>query len=248
MLWVAALVSLSGLSPLNSVAAESDLVEREIRAQLAPRRHTTLAAEIGAKVKQLPVQESGSFKAGQTLILLDCSLQQAQLSKAQAALNAAEKIWSANSRLTELNSIGQLELDTSEAEVHKSRAEVAGNQAVLRKCKVVAPYAGRVAEQKVREQQYVQPGQALLEIIDNSELELEFIVPSRWLAWIKPEHDFLVQIDETGRSYPAKVTRIAAKVDPVSQSIKLTGTIDGTFTELISGMSGRVLISPPTGQ
>jgi membrane fusion protein, multidrug efflux system len=240
--------TLTGLTTRSSVAAESDLDEREIRAQLAPRRHTTLAAEIGAKVKQVPVQESGSFKAGQTLILLDCTLQQAQLNKAQAALHAAEKIWRANRRLTELNSIGQLELDTSEAEVLKSRAEVAGTQAVLSKCKVAAPFSGRVAEQKVREQQYVQPGQALLEIIDNSELELEFIVPSRWLAWIRPEHDFQVQIDETGRSYPARITRIAAHVDPVSQSIKLTGTIDGTFSELISGMSGQVLIAPPTAQ
>ena len=60
-------------------------------------------------------------------------------------------------------------------------------------------------EQKVREQQYAQPGQALLEIIDDSVLELEFIVPSRWLAWLKPGHAFKVSIDEVGRSFPAKV-------------------------------------------
>ncbi|MDM8349522.1 efflux RND transporter periplasmic adaptor subunit [Pseudomonas sp. sp1636] len=226
----------------------SGLDSREIRAQLTPRRYTTLAAEIGAKVNGLPVPESGRFKEGQTLIRFDCSLQQAQLNKAKAALSAAEKVWRANQRLTELKSIGKLEVDMSEAEVLKARAEVDGNQAIISKCRIDAPYAGRIAEQKIREQQYVQPGQALLEILDDSALELEFIVPSRWLAWVQPEQGFQVKIDETGRSYPAKVTRIAARVDPVSQSVMLTGIIDGTFNELISGMSGRVLMVPPEGR
>ena len=54
----------------------------------------------------------------------------------------------------------------------------------LGKCQISAPYAGRIAEQKIREQQYAQAGQPLLDIIDDSVLELEFLVPSRWLSWL----------------------------------------------------------------
>ncbi|MDY0037942.1 MAG: efflux RND transporter periplasmic adaptor subunit [Zoogloea oleivorans] len=226
----------------------SALDKREIRAQLSPRRYTTLAAEIGAKVSRLPVSEGSAFKQGQSLIQFDCSLQQAQINKARAALGAADKTWQANKRLAELNSVGKVELEISEAEVMKARAEVAANSAVLGKCNVAAPYAGRIAEQKVREQQYVQPGQAVLEIIDDSVLELEFIVPSKWLAWIKTGSALQVRIDETGKTYPAKVQRIGARVDPVSQSIKLNAVIDGKFTELIAGMSGKVLMAPSAGQ
>jgi RND family efflux transporter MFP subunit len=226
-------------------ASNAALDKREIRAQLAPRRYTTLAAEIGAKINHLPIPEGAAFKAGQTLIQFDCSLQQAQLNKARAALGASDKTWQANRRLAELNSVGKVELDVSEAEVAKARAEVAANAAMLGKCSIAAPFAGRIAEQKVREQQYVQPGQALLDILDDSALELEFIVPSKWLAWLKPNHAFQVAIDETGKTYPAKIQRIGARVDPVSQSVKLSAVIDGKFSELIAGMSGRVLITPP---
>lgn len=211
-----------------------------------PRRYTTLAAEIGAKVNRLPVAEGARFRVGETLIQFDCSLQQAQLNKAKAALGAADKTWSANKRLSELNSVGKVELEVSEAEVAKARAEVAANAALIAKCAVPAPFAGRVAEQKVREQQYVQPGQPLLEILDDSALELEFIVPSKWLVWLKPNQGFQVAIDETGKTYPAKVQRIGAKVDPVSQSVKLSAVIDGKFSELIAGMSGKVLMTPTT--
>lgn len=226
----------------------SSLDKREIRAQLLPRRYTTLAAEIGAKISHLPLREGSAFKQGQTLIQFDCSVPQAQLNKARAALTAADKTWQANRRLSELNSIGKVELETSEAEVLKAKAEIAANQAVLSKCNIAAPFSGRIAEQRVREQQFVQPGQAILEILDDSALELEFIVPSRWLTWVKAGSPFQVRIDETNKNYPAKVQRIGARVDPVSQSIKLSAVIDGKFNELIAGMSGKVLMAPPEGQ
>jgi membrane fusion protein (multidrug efflux system) len=221
------------------------LDKREIRAQLMPRRYTTLAAEIGAKVNRLPIEEGGRFRAGDRLITFDCSLQQTQLDKAQAALQATEQTWKANQRLEELRSIGKVELEISQAETLKARADVASYKVVLSKCAVAAPFSGRVAEQKVREQQYVQPGQALLDILDDSTLELEFIVPSKWLVWLKPRHGFQVFIDETGKSYPARVQRIGARVDPVSQSVKLSAIVDGRFNELIAGMSGRVVMAPP---
>lgn len=219
---------------------------QEIRAQLSPRRFTTLAAEIGAKVNRISVREGERFKAGQVLIVLDCALQSAQLNKARAALTAAEKTYAANHRLAELNSVGKLELETSQSEVAKAKADVSLMNATLAKCQITAPFAGRVSDQKVREQQFAQPGQGILEIIDDSALELEFIVPSRWMAWLKDGYRFQVKIDETGNTYPAKVQRMGAKVDPVSQSVKTIAVIDGHFPDLIAGMSGRVLLTPPT--
>lgn len=231
--------------PKTQASLPSVLDQREIRAQLSPRRYTTLAAEIGAKVQRLPVVEGGAFRQGQLLVQFDCSLPQAQLNKAQAGVDATEKTWKANQRLAELNSVGKVELDVSQAEWNKARAEVAANRSLLSKCQITAPYAGRVAEQKIREQQYAQPGQALLDILDDSTLELEFLVPSRWLSWLHSGSEFQVRIDETGKTYPAKVQRLAARVDPVSQSVKVNAAIHGKFTELIAGMSGQVLLAPP---
>lgn len=221
------------------------LDQREIRAQLTPRRYTTLAAEIGARINRITVADGGRFRAGDKLIMFDCSVQQGQLSRTKAALAATETTRNANRRLFELRSIGQVELDLSEAEVAKARADLATNTAIVSKCAIAAPFPGRVAEQKVREQQFVQPGQTLLEILDDSVLELEFIVPSKWLTWVRPGMDFQVAIDETGKKYPARIQRIAARVDPVSQSAKLSAVIDGKFPELVAGMSGFVLIEPP---
>ncbi len=246
--WVA--MSQTAPLPAGSTAGAANIARpgterQEIRAQLMPRRYTTVAAEIPAKINELPIAEGGAFKAGETLVSFDCSMQRAQYQKAEAELDSAEQTFKSNQRLSELNSVGLLELELSRSALAKAKAELGGSKAVVEKCTVIAPFAGRVAEQKVREQQFAQLGQPLLDIIDDSVLELEFLVPSSWLRWLRVGSNLQVQIDETRKNYPARFIRIGARVDPVSQSIKVVASINGKFPELMAGMSGRVQIATP---
>lgn len=231
---------------VNVAQAEiSALDAMRIPAQLSPQRYTTLSSELSAKINRLTLRDGESFKRGQALVEFDCELQAAQLDKAKVQLAGAENVLSGNQRLANLNAVGQVELRNSEVEVMKAQADIAYLEAGLRKCTISAPYDGRVVELKAREQQFVQPGQALLEILDDSALEFHIIVPSRWLSWFKPGHAFQVHIEETDKTYPVKLLGLAAKADPVSQSIKAIAVIDGQFPELIPGLSGRVVIKPP---
>lgn len=153
----AAALLAAGLLAAGPVAAQ------ELRAQLSPRDFTTLAAEIGAKVERVAVREGDRFRKGETLIAFDCSIQRAQLAEAKAALSAADKTVAVNARLLELQTIGKLESDLALAERDKARAKLDASAAILGKCSVPAPFDGRIVEQKVRSQQFVQPGQALLD-------------------------------------------------------------------------------------
>jgi RND family efflux transporter MFP subunit len=241
-----AVTAMASLFAGTAAAAAAAAAKSDIRVQLIPRQYTTLASELPARVKQVSVRDGDSFRSGQLLVSLDCTVQVAQLEKARAALNAAEYTNKANQQLLAMKSIGDLESQLSGAEVVKARAEVAVLAATIAKCDIKAPFSGRVATQKVRDHEYVQIAQPLLEIIDSSKLELEFIVPSVWLAWLKPGITFQVRIDETGKEYPARVTRLGARVDAVSQSIKVTGEFASAFPELLAGMSGKALLTPPT--
>jgi multidrug resistance efflux pump len=130
--------------------------------------------------------------------------------------------------------------------VDKSRAELAMADAAASKCDIAAPFNGITVEQKAQEFQYATPGQPLLEILDDRSLEIELIAPSRWLAWLKPGYGFDVHIDETDKTYPAIITRVGGRVDPVSQTVKVFGEVRGNANELMAGMSGRANIPPPT--
>ncbi|GAA0682043.1 hypothetical protein GCM10009104_03550 [Marinobacterium maritimum] len=233
------------LSVPAAAQSEYALDQGELRAQLSPARYAMLSAELGGKVDQIPVREGERIEKGQLLLKFDCALQAAQLQKARAQLAGARNTYKGSKRMAELNAIGSVELNNSKTEVDKALADVAYLDATIQRCTLKAPYAGVLGEQKVREQEFVQAGQPLLEILDDSALELEFIVPSRWLSWLVPGYTFEVSIEDTGQTYPVKLAYTAAKVDPLSQSVKAVAVIDGQYDELLAGMSGRLLLTPP---
>lgn len=225
--------------------SEFSLEHNELRAQLSPVRHATLAAELNGKINRIEVREGQRVEKGQRLVEFDCALQAAQLQKARAQLAGARNTHVGNQRMADLNAIGSVELNNSRIEVSKAQADIAYLDATIKGCTINAPYAGSIGEQRAREQEFVQAGQPLLEILDDSALELEFIVPSRWLGWFKPGYGFAVQIEDTGKTYPARLRYTAARVDPLSQSVKAVAVIDGQFEELLAGMSGQIQITPP---
>jgi len=241
-----ALLTLLLALPLSAASqSEYALDQGELRAQLSPARYAMLSAELGGKIDQIAVREGERVEQGQLLLTFDCALQAAQLQKARAQLAGARNTYKGSQRMAELNAIGSVELNNSKVEVDKARADVAYLDATIQRCTLKAPYAGVVGEKKVRAQEFVQAGQPLLEILDDSVLELEFIVPSRWLSWLVPGYTFDVSIEDTGKAYPVKLAYTAAKVDPLSQSVKAVAVIDGQYDDLLAGMSGRLLLTSP---
>jgi membrane fusion protein, multidrug efflux system len=212
--------------------------EGRIRAQFSPRNEVVISSEISAKIASLPLREGDAFSAGQRLVGFDCALFQAQLNKAQATQEAMQQTLTINRRLAELNSIGALELQQSEGRAKEVDAEVAFMLVTVNKCAIAAPFAGRIAKRLVANHQYVTPGTPLLGLIDAGDLEIQLIVPSRWLAWLKAGSLFSVQVDELGSTVSARVIRIGARIDPVSQSVGLSAVVDGSSKTLRAGMSG----------
>ncbi|MBF0613486.1 MAG: efflux RND transporter periplasmic adaptor subunit [Magnetococcales bacterium] len=217
----------------------------EIRGHVTPKRFTVLSAEVAAKIETIAAREGERFKEGQTLISFDCSIYKAQMDRARAISGSADRVLASHRRLVELKSAGQLEVEMAALEAAKARGDMLVIQATLSKCVIQAPFTGKVAEQKAREQQFVQQGQALLDILDDSQLEFEFIAPSSWMNKIPVGHTFQLFCEETNKNYPARVARMGAKIDPVSQSMKVMAEIQGHFPELTAGMSGRIVLTAP---
>lgn len=211
----------------------------EIRVQLVPKVESLLASQIAGRIIDIPFEEGESFKEGETLIQFDCKIYEAQLRKAVADRNAALTRYNANQELAKLNSGSKVELKISKAESDKAAAEIEIVKTQLSYCSVDAPYDGKVVSVLVSPYESVKDGQELVQIIDDSELELEVIVPSKWISRLSKGKTFKVFIDENAKSYTAKIDKVGARVDPVSQSINVVGTIVGNPSGLKAGMSGR---------
>jgi RND family efflux transporter MFP subunit len=219
-------------------AAEGDGSGRT-RIQLVAKRQTSLSSEISARIEKIPFREGDAFKEGDLLVGFDCALLQAQFRKAEAEAEAARNALQVNRKLAAMDSISTLELQQSESKVKEKEAEETAMRVSVFKCDLKAPFSGRVARLSADPHQYVIPGKPLMDILETGALEVRMIVPSNWLAWLKPGGRFSVQIEELrGRSYPARVIRVGARIDPLSRTVSLAGEVVGKHPELLPGMSG----------
>lgn len=223
----------------TSTMAQNIASDGRLRIQLTPYQQASIASEIAANISHMPHKDGAAFIKDELLIQFDCSIINAQLNKSEAIAESARSTLKVNKRLAELNAVGSLELEQAIAKAKEAEAELKVMQVTASKCTIKAPFNGRVVKLYADPYQYVTSGKPLLDIVDTSRLEVKMILPSRWLAWLKKGSRFSVQIEELGgRSYPAQVTRVGAKIDALSQSVVVAGEIEGVHPELLPGMSG----------
>jgi len=214
-----------------------------VRAQLVSRHNTILSSELSGRVEKFPNREGESFNKGDMLFGIDCTLHRARLAKAQAQLAEFRKINEVNSNLDRLGSISTLEIEVSAARLGAASAELKIMKAMAERCVIRAPFSGKVVESFAVNHQYVAEGQQMLEIIDDGALEVETLVPSIWLSWLKKNHEFYVAIDESGQRLSANVSRISPMIDPLSRTVKIFGSIDLSHKNLVPGMSGVAIFA-----
>lgn len=214
--------------------------ENLLRAQIKARESTQISSEISGRISRLKLRDGERFSAGQVLVAFHCSMEEAQLSKAKATLEKTRKTREVNEKLEKLNSISTLQVAVSKAEEEEAKADVRVGQAVLERCTIKAPFSGKVVEVTARPYQTVREGDPLLEIINENDLEIEFIAPSKALPRLVRGKAFKVRLDETAKTYKAEIIRLGGRVDPVSQTIKVYGRIIEHSAELLPGMSGAI--------
>ncbi|MEO5340227.1 MAG: efflux RND transporter periplasmic adaptor subunit [Magnetococcus sp. MYC-9] len=208
------------------------------RVELLPKRRIALSSEMAARILTISPREGRRFEKGELLIAFDCAMEMAQMQRARATLDAAEAKSQVNDRLSRLQATSKLEERVAQAEAAQARAELAIIQVKINHCRIHAPFAGRVIALSAQEHQYVKAGDPLMEILDEQNLEVVFLLPSRQLPQWAVGDRFQVAIDETHRAYPAQIAAFGALIDSVSQSVKVFGTIEGQFPDLLPGMSG----------
>jgi membrane fusion protein, multidrug efflux system len=95
----------------------------------------------------------------------------------------------------------------------------------------------------VQENESPAANQPLIKIVDTHNLEIETLIPSKWLNWVKPGMAFSFLVDETGHTMEAKLVRMGATVDAGSQTIKAFGVLKVLDLSVLPGMSGTATFS-----
>lgn len=209
---------------------------------LDPLHRTLLYAIIQSPVVKINRRLGESFKEGDVLIQLDDTVYKSNFNKASALVEKTKTELDAKTQLYNDKVASLFEVKDAEANVASAETDLAVAQRDLKATKIKAPYDGKVVSLQIEEHELPQTGKDLIEIVYDSTLMAETLIPSTLVTSIEIGMPLKINIKELNKDVDAKISHIGSVIDPTSQTIKIEAEIDNSNGELLAGMKGTVRI------
>jgi RND family efflux transporter MFP subunit len=220
----------------------------EMSALVMADNEATLSAQMAGKINRIRFAIGDGFPARAVLVEFDCAEPKARLDALNAEYLGARETHLAKLRLQGLGAAGDLEVTLAAAAGERAKSQVKQQEAQMSFCTILAPYAGRVVRLKARQAESVAPNQPVMEIVATARLKAAVHVPSALAVRLKQGSPLSIDIRESGRRYAAKVAKLNARVDGVSQSLELQVVFVGDTTGLLPGMIGQAVFVEDPGK
>lgn len=220
----------------NSQINNSNDIEGQ--AVIKSKNEVAISSQIDGKINSTQFREGEHFKKGDTIITFDCRLYQADYDKAKAELEKYRSQYASNKKLRNLDGLSDQDLAQSKGDYEQSVANTQAKAILVEQCNIIAPFSGSVSKLHVNNHQTVKAGELLVELVDDQTLEIEMLMPSTAINYLKIGKQFVFTAEDSGKSFKAKITKIVPKIDPISKSIKVIGVVENNQSKLLPGMSG----------
>ena len=212
----------------GDVVAALDRDRLEARAQLARARVSGAEAQIAADRAELSLLEQERRR----LLRLQES---AAFSPAQLE-DKAQEIEAATARITR-----------AEAQLEEARADLALAVTDLEDAAVRAPYPGVVTERYVSAGDYVNPGEPVVALLDDTSLEIEADVPSARARNLDPDDPVVVRFD-VGPETTAHLRAIVPDENPLTRTVAVRFGLDATDATMFLATGRSVTLEIPVGE
>jgi len=208
-----------------------------------------VSAEVAGKITRIAFESGAEVKAGDLLIELDTSTEQAQLRSAEAAAQLAEVSLVRARDLLEKQSTSQADLDAADAQSKSAQAQLENIRAVIAKKTIRAPFTGRVGIRQANLGQYLGSGDPIVVLQSLDPVYVDFSLTQQRVSQLAVDLDVRVTSDAfADHVFGGKITAINPSVDPVTRSVKIQATLANPEHRLLPGMFANVAVMLPTQQ
>lgn len=230
--------SLASTPSLPSSTRDSD----PIAVVFIPRHTAILAAEVASRIVAIQKEFGEAFEKGELLVALADSEYRRQKIRAEAMLQVAQAKLESLETLFRDKSIPLREVEAARRDKIFAQMELEDATEDLASCEIHAPFAGRVVRVLSQEHELVNRGTALLEIIDDSVLLGQFLLPSKLFQKIHIGQRVTITVIETQTRVQGKIRHMSATMDPASRTFEVRAEIENPDRTLRAGMNGIVTL------
>jgi cobalt-zinc-cadmium efflux system membrane fusion protein len=229
--------------------------------ELDQNKLARLSARGDATVVEVKVDVGEDVRRGQALVVLASgavggsqsrlAAAEARVQAARASLEREEALVSGGISSRRDVEHARTELATAEGERDAARAELraagAGDAGGGGRYALVAPFDGTIVARNAVTGRTVSANDSLVDVADVRTLWAVLEVPEEHAGAVRPGQRATVRVDGSGEVREARVTRVAASVDPRTRTVRVRVDLPNADRALRAGsfVRGTIEVSPP---
>ena len=235
--------------PVELVAVEVGPLLETLRATgtLDAEESVDLKPEVEGEITSIRMTEGEAVKKGEVLLQIDESKQQAAVAEAEAEYRLGDE----NRRRADLlltdGTISQQEHDQVLSAFRRAEASLNMARKRLTEYTLNAPFDGTLGRRNVSVGQYVSPQNILVSIYALDRIKLDFSVPERYSARVKPGQTLNLTVAAHGEEkFSGEIYLVEPKVDPETRTVQVRAYVPNADHRLKPGMFANVTLSVGT--
>lgn len=206
----------------------------------------TIASELAGTVKEIAFESGATVNAGDLLVKLDSSTEEAQLRSAEAQAELAKLNVDRSRSLRLEKTVSQAELDQAEATYKQALASADALRATVDKKNLRAPFAGRLGIRQVNVGEHVEVGKGLVSLQSLAPIFVDFSLPQQELSRLQTGLKVNAHADAYGTNvFTGELVAINPDLDVTTRNVRLRARFANTDELLRPGMFVRVEVVLP---
>jgi len=244
-------------TPVQVVPIARETVQQSVTlvGVVEPWKRSLVAGEIAGLVETLPVEEGMKIQRGGLLARLRTDTLTIRLQSALASLRESDaRHKQANQDLQRIKILFGKELVTQKEYDDATAQELALRQRStqlqtdilqvrdqLSKSRIVAPFTGWITKKSTEVGQWVKSGDAVVEMVDLSRVQIEVPFPERYIRDIHPHNPVTAVFDALPEfKAPGHVLSVVAQADTATRTFPVKVELPNPHVTMKSGMVARV--------
>ncbi len=236
------------MAPPPAVTVSSALVAQDFWqvtvdavGSLRANQGVEVSAEVAGVVAGISFESGEQVAAGELLVQLDDSAEQAELRSLEAQLQLARLDY--ERAREQPMAVSRSELDRARSVMDSLAARADAQRAIIAKKAIRAPFPGLLGLREVDIGQYLSPGTEVVTLQSLDPILVDFTLPERHLHALAVGHGVELQVAAyPGEVFRGRVSAISPKVEARTRNVPLRGTLANADGRLHPGMFARVAV------
>jgi membrane fusion protein (multidrug efflux system) len=210
----------------------------------AATKGATLSTQESGNVVRIGFESGDKVTAGQVLIELDRSVEEANLQGALARLDLAKANLVRAQTLRTQSAVSAANYEDAQARSKQAESEVSSIRSVIERKTILAPFTGRAGIRGVNVSQYVTAGTPLVPLFSVDPIHFNFSVPQQIAPALRGYKERVqISVDAfPGRIFEGVVTAVNPNINEVTRAVEVQATLPNVSEDLLPGMFGEVRI------